>query len=730
MFFPERMKDLTILVHDDEVDELIDSLHEEGIAEISGVDRDDEIEKLVEPMGISERLSKITDYEIKITSILDIFDSLEPEKGAIKEFISPEEVKKIDREKKELEGLLSEIDEVFEDHGDMILNLDDKLAQINKKIENLQQKKTDLELISFLDIDLGHLGYSSFTVIEAGITKDPNEFQKNIRDLKSYFYEIERIQEEEEKYVVIAAAFIRDKTEFQSILRQSDIRPLGLKDLKGKPDEALDDLSSKIEDLKNSREDLLEKLISLKEDYEKEYRALKEELGIHREKKEVLQKFGNTETTTILKGWAPEKDTDEVEKMVEVATDGYAEVVIEEPENPDEVPVKLDNPKMIKPFELLTHMFAPPRYDEIDPTFILAPAFVIFFGLMLGDAVYGLLIMLTSFILLQGIGKVEEGTKNFSLVLMGAGISTFIFGVLQGGYLGPAQDTHTNLFGRLGLDFINDMAVLETLEGEGPLILLIISLLIGLFYLNAGIFLQFVKYLKDNDYADVIKESVSWWTLQLGGAILISGYLFGWDHFFGTELLFELTGPVNLIGVVLTGIGLVLMVFRAKGLAFFDLTGFIGDFLSFSRILALGLATSGIALTVNVLADLVSGAPINLPLAVMILVAGAVLVIKGTMDSSKILRGMGVIISILGVIGLMGYAGILDPRIPFYFLGLVVMIVGHLGNAVLQALGSFVHSLRLQYVEFFSYFYEGGGSEYEPFKVEREHTKIKREVKG
>ncbi len=730
MFFPERMKDLTILVHDDYVEGLVDTLHEEGSAEISDIERDEKIEELIEPRGISDRLSEVTDYDLKLSSVLDIFERLEPEKSVVDEFLFPEEKEKTQREKKDLSRIISEIDEIFEENGEKILELDEELNRVNKKIEELEQTREELELISFLDINLDHLGESKFTIIKVGITKDPDEFKKNIKELDAYFYEAERVREEEEKYAVISAAPIRDKTEFRSILRQSEVRPLDLKDVGGKPSEALKEISSKIEKAERDKEDILKRLESLKEDHEKEYRALKEELDVHRERKEVLQRFGNTKSTTVLKGWAPEENTEEVEKIVQEATGGYAEVITEEPEDPDEVPTKLDNPKPIKPFELLTHMFAPPRYDEIDPTFILAPAFVIFFGLMLGDAIYGLLIILTSLILLQGIGKIEEGTRNFSYVLLGTGISTLIFGILQGGYLGPAQDTHTNLFGRLGLDQINEIAVLETLEGEGPLILLIISLLIGLFYLNSGIFLQFVRYLKEKDYRGIIVECVSWWTLQFGGAILISGYLFGWEYFFGTELLFELTGTVNLVGSVLTGIGLLLMVVRVKGLSFFELTGFIGDFLSFSRILALGLATSGIALTVNVMADLVAGNSINLPIAALLLVGGLALTVKGTMDTSKVESTLGLIVLILGIIGLLGYMGMVDPKIPFYFFGLVVMIVGHLGNAVLQALGSFVHSLRLQYVEFFSYFYEGGGSEYKPFKAEREHTKIKEEVKG
>jgi len=722
VFFPERMKDLTILVHEDHVEGLIDTLHEKGAAEISDVDRDDEVMDLIEPMGISKSLGELTDYDIRLSSVLDIFQRAESEKNVIKEFISPDEIEKKKRKKKDMKQVLLEIDGAFQKHGDEILELDEKLTDLNKEMEELRQFKDDVRKISFLDIELDHIGETSFSVIEVGITKNPDEFRRNIKSLESYFYDIKKIEgKDEDRYVVIAGSFIAEKNEFRSIMRQSDVRPLNLKNVKGTPKQALDKLTLDIKKLEQSKEDILKRLKSLKEKHEKEYLILKEELDIQRQKKEVIQKFGNTETTAVLKGWVPEKEVEKVKKLVDETTEGYAEVVTQEPEDPDEVPSKLDNPSVIKPFEILTHMFAPPRYDEIDPTFILAPAFVIFFGLMLGDAVYGLLIILTSFILLQGIGKIEQGTRNFSLVLMGAGISTLIFGILQGGYLGPAQDTHTNLFGRLGLDFINDLAVLETLEGEGPLTLLIISLLIGLFYLNAGIFLQFVKHFKDGNIREILEESVSWWTLQPGGFILISGQLFGWYDF--SQAIYMLAG-------VLTVVGLILMVLRAKGLSFFELTGFLGDFLSFSRILALGLATSGIALTVNVLADLVSGASINLPLAVVILLAGLALVVKGFMDSSKILQTVGFVVLVLGVVGFMGYAGLVDPRTPFYFFGLIVMIVGHLGNAVLQALGSFVHSLRLQYVEFFSYFYEGGGSQYTPFKSEREHTYIKRnEVK-
>ncbi|MFP4050615.1 MAG: V-type ATP synthase subunit I [Thermoplasmata archaeon] len=711
------MRDLTVIIHDDYVDDVVDSLHETGIAEISDVERDKEITDLIEPGGIPDIISKLTEYDMKLSAITEIFERLSDERSTVQEFTNPIEIEKIKREKKDFDEVLYKIDELIEKHGDHILNLEEKLNRTEERIGELRILNKNIKLMKDIDIDLCHVGESQYTVIRVGKTKNPHKFKKLISDLETSYHDIEKVNEEE--YVVIAAAYIRDESEFESILRQGDVRPFDLEGVSGTPKKALDNINLKIKQLKDRRDDILDELKLLKEEHEKEYYIIKEELDLYREKKEVLQKFGNTDSSSVLKGWVPKKDVDKVEKLVEKKSDGCAAVITEKPDNPDEVPTRLDNPKFIKPFELLTHMFAPPKYDEIDPTFILAPAFVIFFGLMLGDAIYGLLIIITSVILLRGIGKVEKGTRDFAYLLLATGVSTVIFGILQGGYLGPTKGNHPNLLGRIGLGFINDIAILQTLEGEGPLILLIISLLIGLFYLNLGILLQFVEHMKKGHYRNIIVENLSWWTLQPGGFILLSGKLFGWYNFSYT---------VNIIAGILSVIGLILMVVRAKGLSFFELTGFLGDFLSFSRILALGLATSGIALTVNVLADLIVAVEVSIILTGILLVVGIAITIKGFLDNNKIFKIAGYVVLLMGVLGALGYLGIITPSAPFYVLGLFVIIGGHLANAVLQALGSFVHSLRLQYVEFFGYFYEGGGSSFTPFKSERKHTELEEEV--
>lgn len=707
------MKDLTIIVHDDHTDDVVDSLHESGLAEISDVERDKNVGELVETVGLSESLSKFTKYEMKLSSVLDVFQKVSEEESAISHFLNPDMIEKVKREKRNLDKVFEEIDTQMEESGKEIKDYDNKLVKTEEKISDLKTLKKDLELIKSIDIDLSHIGESTYTIFRIGTTKNPIKAKKAISDIEDSYFYTEKV--DEETYVVITGVFIKQKIEFESALRQGDIRPLDFKGLKGgKPRDVLKKIDEDLKKQQDKRALLIEEIRDLKDKYHKSFKVLSEELEIYREKYEVLQEFGKTDYTRVIKGWVREKNEKAVKKVVDENSKGYSTVVVDDPEDPDEVPVSLDNPKLLKPFELLTNMFAPPKYDEIDPTFVLAPAFVLFFGLMLGDVIYGLLIVIVSVLLLRGLGKIEEGTRRFALVLLSVGLSTIFFGVLQGGYLGPDRETNPNLMGRLGLSsFFENLTQIDTLAGDGPQILLIVSLLIGLAYLNIGIFLSFVQHIKKGNKREVVLDNLSWWLLQPGGFILISSNLFGWYTF---------SGEVYIVAWAISLAGLGLLFIKAKGLSFFDLTGFIGDFLSFARILALGLATAGIALTVNVLSDMIASAEMGMILAVPLMIGGAVAGIKGLKDRNLTFQGLG------GFLLITGALAFIDPSYPFYVLALIIMIGGHIANASLQALGAFVHSLRLQYVEFFGQFYEGGGKPYSPFKAKREYTQLEEEV--
>ncbi len=697
------MKDLTIIVHKDRLDHVVESLHELGKLEISSVDRDTEVNELISAGTVPELARKLTDIEMQISGVLDIFSELPKEEEGLMDMLRPEPVVPLSVKPKGPETLLKDAEHLLANSGKKIQDIDGKINDIDSRLTEMGALTEELEFLGDMDIDLCHIGESDYTVVRVGRTKYAKKLKAALSKVDNSFLHVEPRGEDE--YAFVAGAYIRNKDDLETALRQSDSKYMDIPPKKGTPAKVLLKIKLNIKELQDQRDGLVNKLIRLRDELSMRYLGLKEELEILADKVEVQQQLGRTDSTAVIKAWCPRDDVSTVRSTVDKSSQGCAVVSEDDPEDPDEVPVSLENPSFIRPFELLTNMFAPPRYNEIDPTFILAPAFVIFFGLMLSDAVYGAVVTAAAVLLLWGPGRVDKGIKNFGWILLAAGISTVIFGMVQGGYMGPESAEYLNLPGYLGL---SSPALLNTLEGDGPLNLLIISLIIGLVYMNIGMVLSLVQHLTRKNYRDVLLENVSWWLLQPGGFILVGGKMFGW---------FDFSPTVVLAAWLMTAVGLILLLVRARGLAFFELTGFIGDFLSFARILALALATAGIALTVNVLTDLIASANLGMIVALPVLLAGAVLLAKGGLSRNKLMMAPGIFLALAGGLGMV------NSSYMFYTFALVVLLSGHLINLVLQALGSFVHSLRLQYVEFFSYFYEGGGDLYKPFKPERTYTK-------
>jgi V/A-type H+-transporting ATPase subunit I len=202
---------------------------------------------------------------------------------------------------------------------------------------------------------------------------------------------------------------------------------------------------------------------------------------------------------------------------------------------------------------------------------------------------------------------------------------------------------------------------------KDPLTILTIALIFGLIHLNVGIILGIIQAFKRRNIKEMLTHRFCWIPLQIGGGLLIGYFI----------LDFQLSDIFFYIAAILVVIGIIQLFLSSGPIGFFDITGFVGDWLSYARLLALGLATAGMALAFNIVAQIFS------------------------------------------------------ELIPIQILGIIIMIVllfiAHLVNLGLQALGAGVHSLRLQYVEFFNRFYEGGGHEYAPFKIRRRYTKIEKE---
>ena len=401
----------------------------------------------------------------------------------------------------------------------------------------------------------------------------------------------------------------------------------------------------------------------------KEEQKIKESIKTFNDKREVLQKafdyynnlilrfnatenFLKTEKVITICGWNTNETNSELEEIIKKSVGDNYYIAFEaiKDEEIKQVPIKLKNGKFSSAFESLIEMYSMPQYNEVDPTPIMAIFYFVFFGMMLSDAGYGLVIVLASAFALWKV-KDEEKRKSFKLFLF-AGISTVIWGAIYGGWFGDLLPEYFNIKVPQLLDPAKDITTI-----------FILSLAFGVVHIFIGLGIKGYILIKRGQIKDAIYDVLTWY-LTLIGAILM---LVGVGGSIGSIML-----SVGLLGLLLTqGRTAPTLAGKIGGGIYgvYGITGYLGDVVSYSRLLALGLATGFIANALNLIINLVPS-PAKYLLA------------------------------------------------PFMFIGL------HCFNLLINALGSYVHAARLQYLEFFSKFYEGGGKKFSPFKLSDKYIKI------
>ncbi|MDY6964772.1 MAG: V-type ATP synthase subunit I [Halobacteriota archaeon] len=684
------MKKIIIITIKDSRYELIKRLHELGVVQISNM-----TEKLSNPEWANLLSRGYTDPGVrKITSlfmdfghILDLIQTVKPEeekKGGflggfinwVKRLLAPIPPKIVSVEETFGEDLIKESEELLTNIKVEILDPEADYLSLDEKILEIEDKKVPLERIKSLDIDLSFVGEGDFVTVFIGmVSKASSEgLASGVAEI-SKESSVEFVDANESDNIAVITVCNEQAASILSYSSKMGFEKLDVEGLSGSPSEALAGYERKLGSTKEERESVRRVIMDLSDKWLDKIEATVELLSIERERGDICSNFVETESTIVIEGWAEARKVDSIGKEIESVTDGRSVIKIVEPDVPEEkIPVKLSNPGFLRPFEWLTEMFAPPKYNEFDPTLFFAPVFIIFFGFMLTDAMYGIITTLVGIGILRGSGKYDESHKNFSIVLTLAGISTIFFGILTGGYFG-------NLFAEWGL--IDSSSIILDPLGKGtvPVILglfgpltssplvsiLITSLVIGVIHLNLGIILGFIDKIKRKMYKDAVKEHAWLLMFQIGLFLGIGNTFF--------SMSFS-SSAVNL-GLIIVVSSVIMLIFipPISLMGLFDVTGYIGNLLSYTRILALCLSTGGIALTFNLLAGMAGG-----------------------------IRFIGPV--------LMG----------------LILFGGHLFNLAMNGLGSFVHSLRLHYVEFFGQFYEGGGTKFAPFEIKREITYLKKEA--
>ena len=416
-------------------------------------------------------------------------------------------------------------------------------------------------------------------------------------------------------------------------------------------------LESENESLKKRLCELAEELDTLEAYYDLEATAL---LAVSEQEKMLA-----TDRTVLLGGWIPAEEEKRLSDLLSRFDCAYE---LTDPEEGDNPPVLLKNNGFAANFEWVLGMYSYPAYGRFDPTFIMSIFYFIIFGIMFADAGYGLVLTLGCFLgvkLLKPSTSMERFLKMFGY----CGISCIVFGVLFGAYFGDLPIAiMKNMMGLTDAEIPN-LALLGSAAPtlailfdplQNPMGFLIVSLGIGAVHLIAGMAVRFVILCREGQALDAIFDIGAYWLLFAGvGLIFLLPSVGTWVTVAAVALIVLTHGRAekNPVMKLLKGL-----------LGIYDLINYVSDLLSYSRILALGLAAGVIAQVVNIL---------------------------GTMGGA----------SVGGFIGLV-----------------VAFAVGHLLNIAINVLGTFVHTSRLQYIEFFNKFYEDGGVVFEPAVPSEKYT--------
>jgi V/A-type H+/Na+-transporting ATPase subunit I len=616
--------------------------------------------------GLDEASSREISGEL--LRIRALMSALPPSPAAEKRgFASFEEVLRVSRSI----GIDSEVSDLKRDQD-----------RLNVQLEDLKNRADLVTKLSFVNEDLSIFDLKSvasfFGMVPAEIHDELQKSLSAVQDVITYSSGKDPVA----MIVIVPTAALEA---FGSIIQKADVRLQRIPPMKGRPQEVL----SSLEDERQSKESQLvkinEQLTSLSGKYYGLISSVEEQLSIEARKLEIISVFGFTDNAFVLEGWVPEHKLSGLEQVLSRFSSSTNLFKIEGEGKP---PTLLENPKRLRFFESFIRFYVTPQSNEFDPTFLFALAFPIFFGLMLGDVGYAVLIMLISIWIIRRVNHPERRTlipaalrsftskilkpaqfKKLAKAMILGSIAGIVMGFALNAYFGfqVNQYLFTYLNANFHLGLPADGTFLNPISTIGLKTLLLYSGYIGLFMVSLGLVMGMVNAYWMSERKHIVAK-LGWlfvaWGLSLFGLTL-----------FRHGNVDPASNPIAGVDIGMAVVGIGLIVYGEGSLAIIELPSIVSHIISYTRLL-------GILLASFVLAFVIDGQAV------------------GSSSSPGLVYG-GVGLAIAGVI---------------------LLVVGHVFNLVLGILEPGIQGARLLYVESFSKFVHGGGRPFSPFKGGRTHT--------
>lgn len=464
------------------------------------------------------------------------------------------------------------------------------------------------------------------------------------------------------KAPILAAIPNAEREQTLSVLHAAGFAEAALPDIPGVPAESIAIMESELASNALEQKELSEKIEALGE----KGALLKKGLDgamIEKARAEARCELFSTRETFGLTGWVR---ADEAEKLQEIVSEAAPIHYLEtrDPEEDEQPPTYCRNSKFFAPFEFITNMYSPPDPRGFDPTVVMAPFYLLFFGLMMGDTGYGIIMSIAAALFIK-LKKPKKGTGQVARIIFWGGLSTIVFGLLAGTFFGM------NWYDLFGESF--PFPLLDPMKDQMTAIIVYCGL--GFGQIIVGMIISIVLHLREGDWQTALFDIGSWLMIFGGAAVLLL-----------------VKSPVKYVGWGLVGLGLALLICfggRAKkGVGrviggfgkLYDITGFLSDVLSYSRVFALGLATGAMGSAFN-------------------LVAGI---------ARDMLKGIPVV------------GGVIS-----FIVAALLLAVLHVFSIAMNALGAFIHCARLQFIEYYNRFYTPGGKLFKPLGIDTKYNNVK-----